>query len=47
MCQERKLLKITVQRLIKADIAAVWKAWNSPDDVVQNFARYVEAKGRP
>jgi uncharacterized protein YndB with AHSA1/START domain len=28
-------MKITVERLIKADIAAVWKAWNNPDDIVQ------------
>ena len=28
-------MKITVERLIKADIAAVWKAWNNPDDIVR------------
>jgi len=28
-------MKITVERLIKADIAAIWKAWNNPDDIVQ------------
>ncbi len=28
-------MKITVERLIKADIGSVWKAWNNPDDIVQ------------
>ena len=28
-------MKITVERLIKADIASVWKAWNNPDDIVR------------
>ena len=28
-------MKVTVERLVKADIAAVWKAWNDPDDIVQ------------
>jgi uncharacterized protein YndB with AHSA1/START domain len=28
-------MKITVERLIKADIASVWKAWNDPKDIVQ------------
>jgi uncharacterized protein YndB with AHSA1/START domain len=28
-------MKIIVERLIKADIAAVWKAWNDPKDIVR------------
>jgi len=27
-------MKITVERTIKATPAAVWKAWNTPDDIV-------------
>jgi len=28
-------MKITVERLVRADIAAVWKAWNNPGDIVK------------
>jgi uncharacterized protein YndB with AHSA1/START domain len=35
MCQERNRMKITIERLIKADIAAVWQAWNNPGDIVR------------
>jgi uncharacterized protein YndB with AHSA1/START domain len=31
----RDNVKITVEALIKADLSAVWQAWNNPDDIKQ------------
>lgn len=28
-------MKITVETVVKADLDAVWEAWNTPDDIVQ------------
>lgn len=28
-------LKITVETVVKADLKAVWAAWNNPDDIMQ------------
>ena len=28
-------MKITVEKLVKADLDAVWRAWNNPDDIRQ------------
>ena len=28
-------MKITVETIVKADLDAVWQAWNTPDDIMQ------------
>jgi uncharacterized protein YndB with AHSA1/START domain len=33
--QKEKLMKITVEALVKAPIARIWEAWNNPADIVQ------------
>jgi uncharacterized protein YndB with AHSA1/START domain len=33
--QKEKLMKITVETLVKAPIARIWEAWNNPADIVQ------------
>jgi uncharacterized protein YndB with AHSA1/START domain len=28
-------LKITIETIVRADLATVWAAWNNPDDIIQ------------